>query len=48
MDARIYLLVCATQGQHLRPLAALKPLQQDLAAIAETYGVSVDECSALC
>jgi len=44
VDPRIYLLVCATQAQHLHPLAALKPLQQNLAAIGETYGVSVDEC----
>jgi hypothetical protein len=40
---RIYFLVCTAQAQHFQPLATLKPLQQNLAAIGETYGVSVDK-----
>jgi hypothetical protein len=36
------LLFRTAETQHLQPLAALQVLQQNLQAVAEAYGVTVD------
>src|SRR5215469_11972994 len=37
-----HFLLCTTEAQHFRSLATLEPLQQNLPAVPETYGVTMD------